>query len=131
MKGPGRMLQLILESIFQKPSTINYPKDKSGKIKDFRGAISFDASKCIGCKLCMKDCPSNAIIIKQIGEKQFEADIDLAKCVYCGQCADSCPKKAIGITDEFELAALDKNKLKVVLHVEAKEPPPKETPESL
>ncbi|MHB9020155.1 MAG: 4Fe-4S dicluster domain-containing protein, partial [Minisyncoccota bacterium] len=73
---------------------------------------------CIGCKICMKDCPSNAITINKVGDKQFEAVIDLDKCVYCAQCVDSCPKKALESTKEFELAQLDKNKLKVKINVE-------------
>lgn len=61
----------------------------------FRGKLNFNAKACIGCKLCMRDCPSDAIVIKKVGDKQFEAEIDIAKCIYCAQCADSCHKKAL------------------------------------
>ncbi len=119
----GTMLKQVLESIFKKPATLNYPAEKPEAPERFRGKISFDASKCIGCRLCVKDCPSGAIDIKKVGDKQFELSIDLAKCIYCGQCVDSCAKKAIDVTREFELAQLDSGKLKVTFHARSDESP--------
>jgi formate hydrogenlyase subunit 6/NADH:ubiquinone oxidoreductase subunit I len=111
---PGRMIMQVLSSVIKKPATIQYPYERTEIPKNFRGKIRFYPEKCIGCKLCMRDCPSNAINIKKVGEKQFEAEIELDKCIYCGQCVDSCLKKAIELTSEFELAQLDNKKLKVV-----------------
>jgi len=113
---PGKMIDFVLRSLFKKPATVNYPFEKMEMPKSFRGKLSFDAEKCIGCMLCMKDCPADAIKIIKVGEKKFEAEIDLGKCVYCAQCVDSCPRKALQITPEFELAQIDRNKLKVVFH---------------
>jgi len=113
MKRPGKMMSQVLRSIFKRPATTRYPFVKSGMPEKFRGKLKFYPERCIGCKLCMKDCPSNAITIKKIGEKQFECEIDLGKCIYCAQCVDSCMKKALESTGEFELASLDREKLKV------------------
>jgi formate hydrogenlyase subunit 6/NADH:ubiquinone oxidoreductase subunit I len=115
------MIKEVIGSIFKKPATIKYVPGKAKMPKGFRGQIKFDPSKCVGCKMCMRDCPSGAIVIRKIGDKQFEAEFDLGKCVFCGQCAESCFKKALEITEGFELAQLDKAKLKVIFHVEAQE----------
>jgi len=115
MIRPGKALKMVLEYIFKKPATINYPHDKAAMPPKFRGKLSFDASKCVGCKMCMKDCPSGAITIKKVGEKSFQAEMDLAKCIYCAQCVDSCFKKALSISQEFELAQIDRKKLVVLL----------------
>lgn len=135
MIHPGKMIQEVLESLFKKPATGNYPFDHSGMPKGFRGEIKFTPEKCIGCMLCQKDCPSGAITIKKVGEKQFEADIDLGKCIYCGQCVDSCVKKALELTGKFELAQLKRDNLKIVVKGETPvpvtppPPPPAGSPE--
>lgn len=119
----GTMIKQVLGSVFKKPATKNYPAEKPEAPERFRGKINFDPAKCTGCKLCVKDCPSNAIEITKIAEKEFELSIDLAKCVYCGQCADSCARHAIGLTKEFELAQLDNSKLKVTFRARSDEFP--------
>jgi len=111
---PGKMIKEVLGALFKKPVTNLYPAEKLEMPRDYRGKLSFDPQKCVGCKLCMKDCPTGAITINKIADKQFEAIIDLGKCIYCGQCVDSCFKKALGITKEVELAQLDAKKLRVV-----------------
>lgn len=117
MIRPGKMIAQVIKSLFKKPATILYPQDKSGMPKHFRGKIVFEPDKCVGCKLCMRDCPSDAIKIIKAGDKQFAAEFDLSKCIYCGQCVDSCFKKALSYTGEFELAQIDRNKLKITFKI--------------
>jgi len=49
-----------------------------------------DKSKCTGCKICVKQCPVNAISMKE-----GKAEIDMEKCIRCGKCHDVCPQEAI------------------------------------
>jgi formate hydrogenlyase subunit 6/NADH:ubiquinone oxidoreductase subunit I len=118
MSRPGKIAGFILPFIFKKPATLNYPQERSGMPQGFRGKVKFNPAICIGCTMCVRDCPSQAIEIKKIAEKQFELEMDLGKCIYCGQCVDSCPKKALAITTEFELARLDHKKLKIIINAE-------------
>ncbi|WP_035779963.1 RnfABCDGE type electron transport complex subunit B [Butyrivibrio sp. MC2013] len=47
-------------------------------------------SGCIACRICEKNCPSEAIKVEG-----NVAVIDQDKCTHCGLCASKCPKKAI------------------------------------
>jgi formate hydrogenlyase subunit 6/NADH:ubiquinone oxidoreductase subunit I len=128
MKFVGRMVRQLLTSAVHEPVTTHYPAVKLNMPERFRGKINYFADKCIGCKICMRDCPSAAIVIRKVGEKLFEADFDLSKCIYCAQCVDSCPKKALEATKDFELAQLKHDTLRITYHAEPKPAPPAEQP---
>jgi formate hydrogenlyase subunit 6/NADH:ubiquinone oxidoreductase subunit I len=113
MKHSGSMLPLALKALFKKPATVSYPAGREDVPTTIRGKLKFDPSKCIGCKLCTRDCPSGAIEIIKVGDKQFKAVLRMDKCIYCGQCVDSCNKGALKCTPEFELAAFHRKDLEV------------------
>ncbi len=50
-----------------------------------------DPEKCVGCMLCLKQCPVGAIT----GERKVAHVIDVQKCIRCGACKTVCRKNAI------------------------------------
>ena len=70
MSFPGKMAaQVIGGGLFQKPATLLYPYEKATMPLGFRGRLVFYAERCVFCKLCMKDCPSEAIQINKLGRE--------------------------------------------------------------
>ena len=119
------MLAELMKHVGKAPATVQYPFVKVEAPEDFRGRILFVSENCIGCKICVKDCPANAIFINKPGEEKiFEAVFDLDVCIYCAQCVLSCPKDALLTSTDFELAQLSRDNLRIVYP--AKPKPPKE-----
>ena len=108
----GTMFQDIVESFFKKPITRLYPAENLAPPERYRGILSFDPSLCTGCKLCIKDCPSDAIdlVILDRAAKQYVMRYRMDRCIYCGQCMVNCKFKCISMSNQdWEHAALNKN----------------------
>ena len=125
----------LLQQLFKKPATNLFPvtycpdsilelleKIEKGEAKitppveipkNFRGKIVYDRAKCIGCKLCIKVCPAEAI--EFIPDKK-KIKIHLDHCIFCSQCNDICPVMCLNMSEEFLLA--DTNRLSSKLIVE-------------
>lgn len=63
-----------------------------------------DKNKCIGCGICVKECPVNAITIED-----GKAEIDMEKCIRCGNCHEICPQQAVRHDSEKIPLEINKN----------------------
>lgn len=104
------MLKRVISYIFTKPATTNYPYEEPNLPDNFRGQPVFDTKLCIGCGLCSRDCPAQAIEMVEVNGKRYP-QVNLGKCIFCYLCAEGCPRKAITNSDVFELATIDKSSL--------------------
>ena len=104
----GSMLRDVVESALRKPATESYPVERRTPPARLRGRLYWDMSRCSGCKLCVKDCPANAIEIIDIDRKnkRFVMRYHMDRCTYCGQCVVNCRFDCLSISPEdSELAA--------------------------
>ncbi|MDR3182621.1 MAG: 4Fe-4S dicluster domain-containing protein [Planctomycetaceae bacterium] len=85
----------------------------------FQGKIRIDKSACDGCGVCVKKCPKNVFILKDISDEEI-ADLsfmgklkvrfrrkksyvnDYNLCISCKLCERSCHKFAIQVGEKIE-----------------------------
>ena len=126
---PTPMVLELIKQLLKKPTTNCFPvkyypgkttvtelinKVQDGEVEinspvevpeEFRGKIAYDRETCIGCKLCIRVCPSRAIeFIPE--EKKIKIRID--RCIFCSQCNDVCPTNSLSMSENFLLANEDR-----------------------
>ncbi|MEN8203548.1 MAG: mercury methylation ferredoxin HgcB [Bacteroidota bacterium] len=55
--------------------------------------LTYDASKCIGCTMCVEVCPHH--VFEMIGKKARITDRD--QCMECGACVINCRPGALAV----------------------------------
>lgn len=55
--------------------------------------LTYDISKCIGCKRCTQVCPHRVFEMNDKKAKLSDKD----RCIECGACKMNCPTEAINV----------------------------------
>ena len=92
----------FLSEVSEGKKAINPPIDTPDR---FRGKIVYDRNKCIGCKICTRVCPANAI---EFIKETKTIRIYVTQCIFCSQCNDVCPVNCLFMSSEFTLATDDR-----------------------
>ena len=100
----------VFKHSFKRRVTLEYPEKKNPLSENFRGLHDWNFDKCVGCKICERVCPSNAISINKNDEK-ITFSVDLSRCIFCGNCSYYCRQGALKLSGKFELASKNKEDL--------------------
>ena len=102
------LLPNILEALFSKPETIAYPAVPHKSSAGYRGSVRIMAENCIGCGLCVRDCPAAALILEKDSKRSFRLIHYRDSCTSCGQCELSCKFDSIYLDNTYEEASAER-----------------------
>lgn len=110
---------VTLQHLVGRRVTVQYPEERSQLSPRARGQHIFHLDLCIGCTICERVCPVDAIHMvthKDPESRRIEVDrfaVDMGLCYFCGLCEDVCPTevKALHLGPTFEMAAYDRSSL--------------------
>ncbi len=123
MIGILKSFVITFRHIFQKKVTVQYPEQTLQHADRYRGVHILEKELCIGCKLCVVNCPdtTNVITLETMSDPAIARKIpsvfkiDLNICCFCGICTEVCPTNCLQMTTEAETADLHKENLVIDL----------------
>lgn len=65
------------------------------KTRSYSEKLKINANQCIGCGLCVSQCPMQNIVMKDNTDAKKKTAVALGKCTMCYRCVNQCPEKAI------------------------------------
>jgi 2-oxoglutarate ferredoxin oxidoreductase subunit delta len=63
------------------------------------GLVTVDTVRCTGCNLCVRACPSDALLLAD-GKARMRTE-GVVQCMACGDCIAICPDGAVALVQSY------------------------------
>jgi NADH-quinone oxidoreductase subunit I len=124
---PVKGFGVTFATMFKPVVTEDYPKNPEQPAPRYHGRHQLNRhpdglEKCVGCELCAWACPADAIFVEggdNTDEERYSPgerygknyQINYLRCIGCGLCIEACPTRSLTMTNEYELADDDRQRL--------------------
>ncbi len=124
---PVKGFGVTFATMFKPVVTEDYPRNPLPTAPRYHGRHQLNRhpdglEKCVGCELCAWACPADAIFVEggdNTEEERYSPgerygknyQINYLRCIGCGLCIEACPTRSLTMTNEYELADDDRQRL--------------------
>ena len=127
MIGVIKGLATTIKTMLRSPVTVQYPDKHLPMAERFMGFpgllwdVEIDESKCVGCKVCARYCPTDCMYVTMKDNENFAEGkshrkkmvddfvLDISRCIVCGICVEVCNFDAIVMSHEHEMSTYQRN----------------------
>lgn len=115
------LVKEIMRTFFTLPTTIDLPSSEVSQHfhENYRGRLEGDSEHCVGCAICVRICPIDALTMEHTqnenSQRSYRLHYDFSRCAYCGLCVDSCPHNAIHFVNHYVHALTNKDEAQIIL----------------
>ena len=115
MRPIVKCCRVLIRTTIHRPVTVLYPYEALWNPDNYRGRPALDFNKCVGCGMCARMCPCDAIILVDTpddeGNNVKRPQVNMGRCSFCSYCAEYCPVDAMTVSPIVELAEYTRSDL--------------------
>jgi formate hydrogenlyase subunit 6/NADH:ubiquinone oxidoreductase subunit I len=107
----GAKLRQIAFGLGQPRVTVGYPLAALEPDPHYRGRVTVDTDRCVGCAGCADVCPARCIRITDLSPMRRVIRRHLDRCILCGRCEEACAYDAVHVVADWETGTTDRGDL--------------------
>ena len=92
-------------------ATVGYPLAPLAPDAAYRGRVTVDTDRCVGCGGCADVCPARCVLITDLDPTRRVIRRLLERCIQCGRCQDACAYDAVHLVADYETGTPDRRDL--------------------
>jgi hydrogenase-4 component H len=109
----GSKLRQIAFGLGNPRATVGYPLAPLEPDPAYRGRVTVDTERCVGCGGCADVCPTRCIRITDLSATRRVMRRHLDRCILCGRCEEACAYDAVHLIADWETGTGDRGDLMI------------------
>ena len=107
----GSKLRQLRFGLGHPRATVGYPLAPLAPDPGFRGRVTVETDRCIGCGACADVCPARCVLITDLDAATRVIRRHLDRCIQCGRCEEACAYDAVHLVADWESGTSDRRDL--------------------